>query len=97
MCYVWLRFPGAALASILTPVNAGLHILTASATSCLAAGPDEVPQVRELGSAPGGQAGSGAAGQVEADGRGGLPGAAVLPFHQPHSQTLRCGTTATGR
>lgn len=63
----------------------------------LAAGPDKVPQVCELGSATGGQAGPGAAGQVEADGCGGLPGAAVLPVHQPYSQTLRCGTTATGR
>lgn len=59
-------------------------------------GPDKVPQVCELGSAPGGQAGSGAAGEVEADGCGGLPGAAVLPVHQPHGQTLRRGTPAAG-
>lgn len=63
----------------------------------LAAGPDEVPQVCELGSAPGGQAGSGAAGEVEADGCGGLTGAAVLPVHQPDGQTLRCGAPAAGR
>ena len=63
----------------------------------LAAGPDKVPQVCELGSAPGGQAGSGAAGEVEADGCGGLSGAAVLPVHQPDGQTLRCGAPAAGR
>ena len=63
----------------------------------LTTGPDEVPQVCELGSASGGEAGPGAAGEVEADGCGGLPGAAVLTVHQPHSQTLRCGTPAASR
>lgn len=63
----------------------------------LAAGIDQVPQVCELGSAPGGQAGSGAAGEVEAHGCGGLAGAAVLTVHQPHRQTLRCGPPAAGR
>lgn len=62
----------------------------------LATGPHKVPQVCQLGSAPGGQAGSGAAVEVEADGRGGLPGAAVLPVHQPDCTTLRCGTPAPG-
>lgn len=59
-------------------------------------GPDKVPQVCELGSAPGGQAGSGAAGEVEAHGCGGLSGAALLPFHQPDSETLCRGTPAAG-
>ncbi len=73
------------------------YILSCSMLPPLTAGPDKVPQVCELGFAPGGQAGSGAAGEVEADGCGGLPGAAVLPVHQPHSQTLRCGAPAAGR
>lgn len=62
----------------------------------LTAGPDKVPQVCELGSAPGGQAGSGVAGKVEAHGCGGLSGAAVIPFHQPHSETLCGGSAAAG-
>lgn len=57
---------------------------------------DQVPEVCELGSAPGGQTGPGAAGKVAADGCGGFLGAAVLSFHQPHSQTLRCREAAAG-
>lgn len=63
----------------------------------LVPGTDKVPEVCELGSAPGGQAGPGAAGEVEADGRGGLPGAAVLPVHKPHGQTLRRDPPPAGR
>ena len=63
----------------------------------LSAGFDKVPQVCELGSAPGGQAGSGAADEVEAHGCGGLSGAAVLTVHKPHGQTLRRGTPPAGR
>lgn len=60
-------------------------------------GSDKVPEMRELGSASGGQTSSGAAGEVEAHGCGGLAGAALLPFHQPNSEALRCGSSAAGR
>lgn len=59
-------------------------------------GPDQVPQMRELGPAPRGQAGPGASREVEADGCGGLPGAAVVTVHQPHGQTLRRGAATAG-
>ncbi|CDQ70981.1 unnamed protein product [Oncorhynchus mykiss] len=34
---------------------------------------------------------------MEAHGRRGLPGAALLPVHQPHRTALRCDQAAAGR
>lgn len=74
-----------------------IRLLTCSVIPpSLRPGPDEVPEVRELGPAAGGQAGPWAAGEVAAHGCGGLPGAAVVPFHKPHSATLRRGAPSAG-